>query len=75
MLQKFFLKQMLGKQLAALPKDQQEKVLSAFDSNPEFFQSLIGEISERLKSGESQQNAIMSVLSAHKAELERILKP
>jgi len=66
---------MLSKQLAQLPKEQQEKVLAAFEQNPDFFKGLIGEIGERLKKGESQQSAIMSVMTAHKAELERILKP
>lgn len=75
MFQKFFLKQMLGNQLKSLPKDQQEKALAALDSNPEFFTNLINEISERLKRGEPQQAAIMSVVMAHKAELEKILKP
>lgn len=71
----FFMKQMLAKQMANMPKEQKEKVLKAFDENPDFFKKLIQDISDRLKNGEPQQKAIMSVLSAHKTELEKILKP
>lgn len=71
----FFIKQMLAKQLANMPADQKAKVMQAFDENPDFFKNMIAEISDRLKNGEPQQAAIMGVLTKHKAELERILKP
>ncbi len=71
----FFMKQMLAKQLANMPKEQKEKVMKAFDENPDFFKKLIQDISDRLKKGEPQQAAIMSVLSTHRSELEKIMKP
>jgi hypothetical protein len=69
------MKQMLAKQMANMPAEQREKVLKAFDGNPEFFKGLIEDISKRLKNGEPQQAAIMGVMSSHKAELEKMLKP
>ena len=75
MLQQFFLKQMLTKQLANLPKDQQEKVLEAFDKNPDFFSNLTAEIGIRIKNGESQMSAIMAVVNEHKVELQKLLQP
>ncbi|MBX9765507.1 hypothetical protein K2X83_02610, partial [Patescibacteria group bacterium] len=71
----FFIKQMLAKQMANMPAEQKEKVLKAFDENPDFFKKLIQDISDRLKKGEPQQAAIMAVLTTHKAELQKILKP
>lgn len=71
----FFMKQMLAKQMANMPAEQKERVLKAFDENPDFFKKLMGDISDRLKRGEPQQAAIMGVMASHKAELEKILKP
>lgn len=71
--QDFFFKQMLQKQLAGLPKDQQEKLLKALSENPEFFKSLADEIAERTKRGETQMSAVMAVVGTKKAELSRIL--
>ena len=70
----FFLKQMLKKQLSALPEEQKQRVLKALEENPKFFEELVKEISERLKKGESQQSAIMQVMTARKAELQKILQ-
>lgn len=75
MLQNFFMKQMLQNQLKSLPPEQREKAMAAFESNPDFFKNIVGEIAERLKRGESQQAAIMAVLSTHRAELEKMFKP
>lgn len=74
MFQQFFLKQMLSKQLTNLPKEQQERVLAAFEKNPDFFKKITEEIGVRLKNGEHQMAAIMAVVSEHKAELESLLK-
>lgn len=68
------MKQMISKQLSALPKEQKDKVLKAFDDNPDFFKKMIEDISKRLKNGESQQSAMMAVISSNRAELERIMK-
>ncbi len=65
---------MLQNQLKALPKEQQEKALNAFQSNPKFFETIVAEIGQRLKSGESQQSAIMNVLAKHRTELEQMFK-
>jgi hypothetical protein len=68
-----FMKQMMQKQLAGLPNDQQEKLLQALSENPEFFKSLAEEIAERMKKGETQVSAVMAVVAAKKTELSRIL--
>ena len=74
-MQQFFLKQMLGKQLANLPKEEQEKILAAFDKNPDFFSNLTDKISARIKNGEPQMTAIMAVVNEHKTELQNLLQP
>lgn len=74
MFQDFLMKQMLKKQLSALPEEQRQKILSAFDDNPDFFKGLMSEIGERLKKGESQQTAIMNVMMKYKSELQKMLQ-
>lgn len=73
MIRDFFLKQMLQRQLGTLPKEQQEKILAAFNENPEFFKQLAEKISARVKGGESQTAATMAVVSEHKDELQKLL--
>jgi hypothetical protein len=49
--------------------------MKAFEANPDFFKKIFAEIETKVKSGVSQQNAIMQVMMAHKDELQRLLKP
>lgn len=71
----FFMKQIIASQLKALPQDQRERVMKAFEANPDFFKKIFAEIETKVKSGANQQNAIMQVMMAHKDELQRLLKP
>ena len=74
MIQDFLLKQMLKSQLKNLPKDHQDKVLGAFQKNPQLFQDIALSVQERIKNGESQMSATMNVIAERKTELEQLLK-
>ncbi len=74
MLKNFLMKQMLSRQLKSLPPDVQERMMTAFEANPQFFETLLSSISDRLKKGENQMSAIQAVVSEHKAELEKLMK-
>ncbi|MDE2079540.1 MAG: hypothetical protein KGI73_04100 [Patescibacteria group bacterium] len=69
----FIAKQMLSRQLKNMPADQQQKVLQAFEKNPELFKNLAEEIQKRIANGESQMAAVMAVVSEHKAELQKLI--
>lgn len=67
------MKMMLQRQLKNLPKDMQERMMRAVESNPDFFKKIMNEINAKVKSGTSQMAAIQQVMMANKAELQKIL--
>jgi hypothetical protein len=69
----FFAKKMMESQLKNLPKDQQEKIMTAFQKDPEFFKNLADEIKKEVKSGKSQQVASMNVMMKHKDKLRDLM--
>jgi len=60
-------------QLKALPPQQQEMIIGAMESNPEFFTKIAKEIKAKTKAGMDQQTASMQVMLAHKNELQKIM--
>lgn len=69
----FLMKMMLKKQLAGLPKDQQEMIIKIIEENPKFFEQISKEIQEKIKAGVPKQNAAMSVFMSHKDELQKMM--
>lgn len=72
MLQELFLKQMLKRQ--GVPAEQVEMILGIVKKNPELFKQIGEEAQAKIKSGMSQQEAIMAAMAAHQDELAK-LKP
>lgn len=70
----FLMKTMLKKQLGGLPKDQQEMIMKAIDEHPELFDKIGKEIKAKVKSGVNKQAASMSVMMAHKNDLQKIMQ-
>lgn len=73
MIKEFLMKKMLEKQLKALPKDQQEKIMKMVTENPELFTKIAKEVEQEVKSGKEQTSAAMLVFSRHKAEIQKIM--
>lgn len=69
----FLMKMMLKKQLAGLPKDQQEMIIKMIEENPKFFEQISKEIGAKVKAGVPKQNAAMSVFLSHKDEIQRMM--
>jgi hypothetical protein len=67
------MKALLKKQMKDVPPDQQEYFLNLIEKNPDFFVKIAGEAREKIKSGMAQQDAMMSVMKAHEAELKAIV--
>ena len=70
----FLMKTMLKKQLGGLPPEQQEMIMNAIEKNPEFFDKIGKEIKAKVKSGVDKQTASMSVMMAHKNELQKLMQ-
>ncbi len=69
----FLMKAMLKRQLAQLPKDQQEMIINMIEKNPKFFEKISSEIQTKIKNGVPKQTAAMSVFMAHKDELQKMM--
>ena len=69
------MKQMMKKQLKSLPEKEQERIMNAVESNPDFFMKIAEEIKEKMNGGMGQTEASMSVMRKHQAELQKIMMP
>jgi predicted Zn-dependent protease with MMP-like domain len=69
----FFMKMMLERQLKNMPKDVKDKVMAAFDKNPQFFKDLAKEIAAKVKSGTPQATAVQQVLMSKRSEFQKML--
>lgn len=73
MLQSFLIKSMLKKHLNGVPQEQQDKLFALIEKNPNFFMKIATEVQEKVKSGQSQQDAMMAVVESHKEELGKLM--
>ena len=69
----YFFKQVLRSKLKDLPKDQQDKIFSAIEKDPDFFKELAIKIQEKIKSGKDQQSAVMEILMENKEKFQSLL--
>lgn len=67
------MKKMLKSRMKGIPEDQQEKIISAMEKNPEFFQNVAKEIQAKMKEGKDQMTATMEVMQAHQSELKEVM--
>jgi hypothetical protein len=70
----FVMKKMLQQQLKGVPQDQQDKIMSAFEKNPDLFKKIAKEVKEETKKGKDQQTASMLVMMKYKRELQELMK-
>lgn len=73
--QNFVMKQMMKKQLKNLPQKEQDRIIAAVESNPDFFMKIAEEIKEKMNGGMGQTEASMAVMRKHQAELQKIMMP
>ena len=71
MLKRFLLKKMLKKQLAEVPEEEQEKMFTMIEKNPELFQKMALEIQEKTKQGIDQMTATLHVAQKYQEELKK----
>ncbi len=73
MFQNFLVKTMLKKQMKDVPQAEQDKIFAMIDKNPDFFMQIATEAQEKIKSGMSQQDAVMAVMATKQEELKKIV--
>jgi hypothetical protein len=73
MIKNFLMKQLMKKQLASLPQDQQDMIITMIEKNPDFFMKIAHDIQEKVKGGMSQQQAMMLVMKQNEGELKGMM--
>jgi hypothetical protein len=71
--QNFLMKQMLKRQMKGVPEEEQEKIFTMIEKNPDFFQNIATEIQEKMKNGKGQQEASMEVMMANQEKMRELL--
>ena len=70
---KFLMKKLLKSKMKDIPEAEQEKMLSAIEKNPDFFQNIAAEVQAKMKEGKDQMTATMEVMQKHQEELKKIM--
>ncbi|MDD4804263.1 MAG: hypothetical protein PHN69_03740 [Candidatus Pacebacteria bacterium] len=68
------MKQVLKSQLKGLPQDQQDKIISAIEKNPEFFDNIAKKIEQKMKEGKDKMSASMEVMRENQNELRKLMQ-
>lgn len=74
MLKNFFTRQLLKHQMKNVPKEQQERIITMVEKNPELFKKIGDEIQHRTKAGEDQMKASMEVMKKYQKELQELMQ-
>lgn len=56
--------------MKGMPKEEQEKITSMMEKNPELFQKIALEVQEKVKGGQDQISAAMEIVKNYKDELK-----
>ncbi|MAZ40903.1 hypothetical protein CL654_02205 [bacterium] len=73
MFKEFFMKKAVEKQMAGVPKDQQEKMMELVTKNPELFQKMAVEVKAEMDKGKDQMAAVMEVGKKYQDELKKLM--
>ena len=66
------MRKMMESKMKGIPQDQQEKMISMIEKNPELFQKIAIEMQEEMKKGKSEMDAAMAVMPKYKHELQKL---
>ena len=73
MFQNFLMRKMLESKLKNVPKEEQEKMISMIEKNPDFFKKIGEEVKKRIDAGEDQMSATMVVMQEYQDELKKMV--
>lgn len=68
----FLLKKMLATKMKGLPQEEQDKVLSMLQKNPELFQKIASEVQVEMSKGKDQMSATTEVVKRYESELKNL---
>ena len=73
MIKEFFLKQLIKRKLGNMPKEMQDRLVSAIEKDPTFFEGIAKEIEAEVKRGKPQAAAAMGVMRKHQQKFRELL--
>ncbi len=68
------MKQMIKSQMKGVPQEQQDKIISAIEKNPNFFEDIAKKIQQKMKEGMDQTSASMEVMRENQDELRKLMQ-
>lgn len=71
----FFLRQALKVKMKDVPEAQRNELMALMEENPEFFKKIGEEVKKRVKAGQSEMAATMTVMREHQAEFQKLKRP
>ena len=74
MLKNFLMRKMLKSQLKGVPDAEQEKIISALEKNPKFFEEVALEVQAKIKEGKDQVTAVTEVMQKRGDEFKKIMQ-
>ncbi len=59
--------------MKSLPQDQQEKLMAAFEKDPQFFENIEAQIKTKMKQGKGQFEASTEVMRENQDKLRKLM--
>lgn len=69
----FMMRKLLERQLAQVPADQRELIMTMVEKDPALFQKIAEEMQAEMKGGKDQMTAAMRVLPKYQAQLQVLM--
>lgn len=73
MIKNFLTKKILDYKLKDVPEEQRKFIMALMEKNPELFEKIAKETEHRIKQGEGQMKASISVMKKYQNELREVL--
>lgn len=67
------MKKMLASKMKGVPQEEQDKLFTMIEKNPELFQKIALEVQEEMKKGKDQMAATMEIAKKYEADLKGLL--
>jgi hypothetical protein len=67
------MKQALKRQMKGVPEDMQNKLLSAMEKDPAFFERIAKDIKQKVKEGKTENEASMEVMRMNQDALRKLM--
>ena len=69
----FFIRKVVERKLKDVPEAQREQILKLVTKNPDLFKKIGEEVDRRVKGGEPQMKATMTVMKKYREEISQLI--